>query len=96
MIDFKFQECQTDFGYVLSKRYWNQGIMTEAMQPVIRYVYDLSNIYRIWATHDIDNIGSGKVMEKLGMQYEGTLRRSLIHPNISNIPRDGKYYSIVK
>ena len=96
MIDFRFDRFQTDFGYVLSRKYWNQGIMTEAMKPVIKYVFTLPNIYRIWATHDIDNPGSGKVMEKLGMKYEGTLKKSLLHPNISDKPRDGKYYSIVK
>ncbi len=96
MIDFRFDGFQTDFGYVLARRYWNQGLMTEAMLPLIRHVYSLPNIYRIWATHDIDNPGSGKVMEKIGMKYEGTLRRSIIHPNISDLPRDAKYYSLVK
>lgn len=96
MIDFRFNSFQTDFGYVLSKKYWNKGIMTEAMKPVIEYVYNLPNIYRIWAAHDIDNGASGKVMKKLGMSFEGILRRSLMQPNISGEPRDGKYYSLVK
>ena len=55
MIDFRFDGFQTDFGYVLARRYLNQGLMTEAMLPLIRHVYSLPNIYRIWATHDIDN-----------------------------------------
>jgi RimJ/RimL family protein N-acetyltransferase len=96
MIDFRFDGFQSDFGYVLAKKYWNQGLMTEAMKPAIEYVFGLPHIYRIWATHDVDNEASGRVMLKLGMQYEGTLRKSLLHPNISNTPRDGKYYSLVK
>ncbi len=46
--------------------------MTEAMKPVIKYVYDIPNIYRIWATHDIDNSASGEIMEKLATKYEKT------------------------
>jgi len=96
MIDFRFSDYQANFGYVLAKKYWNQGFMTEAMEPVLKYVYNMPNIYRIWATHDIDNEASGKVMLKLGLEYEGTLRKAFIHPNISDKPRDGKLYSIVK
>ncbi|MGD9973492.1 MAG: GNAT family N-acetyltransferase [Desulfatirhabdiaceae bacterium] len=96
MIDFRFNGFQSDFGYVLAKKYWNQGIMTEAMKPVLQYVYEMPSIYRIWATHDIDNDASGKVMLKLGLEYEGTLRRAFIHPNVSDKPRDGKLYSLVK
>ncbi len=96
MIDLRFDDFQCEFGYVLAKKYWNQGIMTEAMKPVMKYVYDKPDIYRIWAAYDSENIASGKVMEKLGMEYEGTLRKSLLHPNISDKPRDGKYYSLVK
>ena len=96
MIDFRIDGFQANFGYVLAKKYWNQGIMTEAMKPVIQYVYTMPTIYRIWATHDWDNEASGKLMIKLGLEYEGTLRKAFIHPNISDKPRDGKLYSLVK
>ncbi len=96
MVDFRFDGFQSDFGYVLAKRYWNQGLMTEAVKPILSYVYNKPNIYRIWASHDVDNEASGCVMKKLGMQYEGTLRKAFYHPNISETPRDGKVYSLVK
>ena len=97
MIDVKIDGFKCNFGYVLSKQHWNKGIMTEAMKPVINYlIKDRPDIIRIFATHDIENPASGIVMQKLGMQYEGTLRSYIIHPNISNKPRDSKMYSIVK
>ena len=96
MIDFRLDDFKASFGYVLAKKYWNKGFMTEAMKPVLEYVLNKPNIFRIWATHDLDNEASGKVMLKLGMTFEGILRRSVMHPNISNEPRDGKYYSLVK
>lgn len=57
-----------DFGYALRTEYWNQGIVTEAAEAVIHYLRDHDYEF-ITATHDIDNISSGKVMEKLGMTY---------------------------
>ncbi len=91
MIDFRLDDFKASFGYVLAKKYWNKGFMTEAMKPVLEYVLNKPTIFRIWATHDLDNEASGKVMLKLGMTFEGILRRSVMHPNISNEPRDGKF-----
>lgn len=94
MIDFRLEGFKAHLGYVLAKEYWNQGLMTEAMQPVIQYLYENPNIYRVWAVHDIENEASGKVMLKLGMQFEGVISDSQIYPNISNEPRDVKCYSL--
>ncbi|MFC3911948.1 GNAT family N-acetyltransferase [Pseudaeromonas sharmana] len=94
MIDFRLEGYKAHCGYVLAKKYWNQGVMTEAMQPVIHYLATSGNIYRIWAVHDVENEASGKVLEKLGMRCEGVVAASLRHPNISNEPRDGVYYSL--
>jgi len=96
MIDFRINGMTAEFGYVLGKNYWNQGLMTEAMIPVFNTVFSNPNIFRIQACHDIDNHSSGKVMKKLGMVYEGILRKYSLHPNISIIPRDVKMYSKVK
>lgn len=94
MIDVRLEGCKAHLGYVLAKPYWNHGVMTEAMRPVIDYVAAKPDIYRIWAAHDIDNDASGRVMLKLGMRYEGVVSATLRHPNISDQPRDGKYYSL--
>lgn len=96
MIDFRLDCFKASFGYVLARKYWNQGIMTEAMRPVIDMVYQMEPIYRIWAVHDVDNEASGKVMMKLGLSFEGILRRYSIHPNVSAEPRNAKMYALVK
>ena len=54
------------------------------------------NPYRVWATFDVDNKDTARVLERVGMQREGTLRNWLMHPNISEKPRDCYCYSIVK
>lgn len=95
-ISIRFDSHGGNLGYVLAKEYWGNGYMTEALQSVITWAFAQGSVYRVWAVFDIENEASGKVMEKAGMQYEGILRKWLISPNISDIPRDCKCYSIVK
>lgn len=58
-----------DFGYGLLREYWGQGIVTEATEAVLEFLR-ASNWNFITATHDVNNMASGKVMEKLQMKYE--------------------------
>ncbi len=55
-------------GYVLSHKYWNNGISTESLSAVITKLFD-DGIEIIKAEHHIDNIASGRVMEKCGMKF---------------------------
>lgn len=63
-------------GYALGRRWWRRGIMSEALQAVMDYLFDEVGVNRIESRHDPRNPNSGKVMRKCGMQYEGTLRQS--------------------
>ena len=65
-----------EIGYCLSRSYWGQGIMHEALVAVMRFLFDEARINRVSAYHDVNNPKSGRVMEKAGMQYEGTLRQA--------------------
>lgn len=58
-----------DFGYGLSKEFWNKGIVTEASKAVVNLLRK-DGIPYITATHDINNPRSGEVMKKLGMKYQ--------------------------
>lgn len=96
MLEFRIDKFKADFGYVLGKKYWNKGYMTEALNPVVKYILSKDEIYKIWAFHDIDNPASGKVMEKLGLRFVCKMRNWVIHPNISEKPRDCHIYSLDK
>lgn len=67
---------KAEVGYCIGQRWWHQGIMTEALQAVIDFLFDEVGMNRIEARHDPRNPHSGSVMRKCGMQYEGTLRQS--------------------
>lgn len=65
-------------GYSLAFDCWGKGIMTEAVEAVLVYGFDLLNLSIITATCYPDNPASAKVLEKCGFVYEGTLRQAQI------------------
>ena len=85
-----------DLGYVLARPYWGQGIVAEAGRAVVDLALADADVYRVWAVCDVDNHASARVMEKLGMQLEGVLRRWVVHPNVSPEPRDSLCYARVR
>jgi [ribosomal protein S5]-alanine N-acetyltransferase len=95
MISFRPNGHKVEIGYVLAKKHWGTGIMTETLQTIVSWLLTQKEIYRVWAVCDIDNIGSSRVMEKAGMDREGILRRWVVHPNVSPEPRDSLCYSII-
>lgn len=68
-----------EIGYSLSRDFWNQGIMTEALKAVIIYSFNNLNLNRVEAQHETTNPASGAVMRKCHMQKEGTLRGRLMN-----------------
>ena len=79
---------KVNFGYVLAKSFWGQGLMTEALKHLVDWSLAQPEIFRAEALCDIDNPASTRVMEKAGMIREGILRRWIVHPNIGPEPRD--------
>lgn len=63
-------------GYCIGKSWWQQGITSEALAAVICFLFEEMELKRIESRHDTANINSGKVMQKCGMIYEGTLRQN--------------------
>jgi ribosomal-protein-alanine N-acetyltransferase len=96
MIDLPIRIPKMAVGYVLARAHWGNGYMPEATQAVIEWAFQKPSIYRVYATTDVENIASQRVLEKVGMQREGLLRKYTIHPNISDIPRDSYIYAITK
>ena len=87
---------KVEIGYVLARMYWSKGYLTEAARTVTNWLLEQPEIHRVYATCDVDNPASARVMEKVGMVREGLLRKYNIHPNISDVPRDCYMYAIVK
>ena len=82
-----------ELGYYVAEEYWSKGIMTEAVKQICEYVFNKSDIIRIYAEPFAYNSASCRVLEKAGFQYEGTLRNNAVK-NGKII--DMKMYSLLK
>ncbi|MBE5966080.1 MAG: GNAT family N-acetyltransferase [Lachnospiraceae bacterium] len=82
-----------EVGYCISRKYWHQGITTEAFHALISYLFYEVRVNRIEARHDRKNPWSGKVMEKCGLKKEGVKRMG--DRNNTGIC-DTIYYGIIK
>jgi len=63
-----------ELGYWIGKPYWNHGYATEAARRVIAFGFEVLGLNRIHAIYFTRNPASARVMQKIGMSYEGNLR----------------------
>ena len=67
-------DSKGELGYKIGSRWWNQGYSSEAARAVIAYMFRNTDIERIESYSSVENPASSRVMEKIGMHYEGLLR----------------------
>ncbi len=87
------QHEKASFGYILHRDYWNNGYMTEALTAILELCFNELELNRVEATHYAGNEGSGKVMEKSGMKFEGV---ALQEVKIKGIFHDVVHYGITR
>ena len=75
-----------ELGYWIGVAYWNRGYCTEAAKAVVEYGFDILRYHKISARHFVDNLSSGRVMEKIGMRREGLLQ--------DDVMKDGRYITV--
>ena len=63
-------------GYCIGRKWWRQGITSEALAALIKYFFEEAGVNRVESRHDPRNPNSGKVMLKCGLKYEGTLKQA--------------------
>ena len=82
-----------EIAYVLSPHCQGKGYMTEALKMVFQFGFNEMKLNRIEAKCETDNFASEKVMQKLGMRFEGCLFDYLFRKGKA---RSYKFYSILK
>jgi RimJ/RimL family protein N-acetyltransferase len=80
-------------GYWVGVPYWNQGYCTEAARAVVQSGFHAMELHRIWAPYFKRNPASGRVLQNIGMQYEGCQREHYRH---SDRFEDAMLYGIVR
>ena len=66
---------RAELGYWIGKPYWGNGYATEAAKAVVRHGFEAVKLNRIYAYYMKRNPASGRVLEKIGMRYEGCRRQ---------------------
>ncbi|MED5017437.1 GNAT family N-acetyltransferase [Paenibacillus chibensis] len=94
-IEFRVHEYNKsgELGYTLNRHFWGKGYMTEAGKLILDLAFHTLGLERVFAEHDVRNSASGKVLERLGMTYEGTRRRNHM---VKGFLADSAHYSILK
>lgn len=67
--------CSVEIGYCIGEKWWRHGYTSEALAAVMKFFFEEVKVNRVYSEHDVNNPNSGKVMEKCGLKYEGTLRQ---------------------
>jgi [ribosomal protein S5]-alanine N-acetyltransferase len=84
---------QATLGYGLERAAWRQGYATEAALAMLAFGFEQVGLHRIFAICDPANTGSARVLEKIGMHYEGHLRE---HLWVKGHWRDSLLYAILE
>ena len=89
----KAEHDKASFGYVLNRLYWGNGYMTESLSALLALCFEKLELNRVESTHYAGNEGSGRVMVKCGMEFEGVEKHK---EKIKGIFRDVVQYGIIK
>lgn len=84
---------QANMGYVFRRDMWGKGYGAEAARAVVAFGFEALGLHRIFATCDVENFGSSRVLEKAGMRREGEM---LEHMRIGDRWRDSYLYAVLE
>lgn len=87
------ERCSAEIGYWLGEEYWGRGIATRALAALTRFAFAAYELERLYALPFASNTASCRVLEKVGYQLEGRLRRSAIK---DGVVQDQLLYSILR
>lgn len=84
---------QAEIGFFLHPRHWGHGYASDATCLLVRHAFEALHLHRVYATADPRNSASRRVLEKVGMVYEGRLRDVMV---IRDGWRDSDVYSVLQ
>jgi len=82
-LDINKSDENAELGYWIGKHYWRNGYCTEAAEAMMNYGFETLGLHKIFAQHMKDNMSSGRVMKKIGMKHEGSLKQ--------HVKKDGSF-----
>jgi ribosomal-protein-alanine N-acetyltransferase len=82
-----------EIGYCLGRRWWGKGLMAEALDMLLGALEGDRGVYRVWATCNVDNERSARLLERAGFTLEGRLARHAVYPTMGPEPQDSLLYA---
>ncbi|WP_374021796.1 GNAT family N-acetyltransferase [Mycobacterium sp. HNNTM2301] len=82
-----------EIGYCLGRRWWGKGLMGEVLDMLLTALDSDRAVYRVWATCNVDNERSARLLERAGFVLEGRLARHVVYPNLGPEPQDSLLYA---
>ncbi|WP_309241936.1 GNAT family N-acetyltransferase [Brevibacillus daliensis] len=93
MFNYSLKDRSASLGSVINPEYRGNGYISEAFKEIIRYAFTELGLARIEGKCESSNHASERLIHKLGMVHEGTLRKNIL---IKGTLRDTKIYSILQ
>jgi glyoxylase I family protein len=90
---YRQQDGMAGLGYILDKRMWGQGYVSEAIEAALDHGFGTLGLHRIWLEIDPRNFGSVRVAQKCGFAAEGVARESFL---LDGEYQDSVYYSMLR
>ncbi|MGG3801963.1 GNAT family protein [Metabacillus fastidiosus] len=87
------QHNKGELAYWVGKNYWGNGYATEAARAIMNFGFKELILNRIWAMALSKNPASIKVMKKVGMEIEGTLKQPILQ---AEVYEDVEVYGVIK
>lgn len=91
-LDLEPAHRRAELGYWIGVPYWSRGFATEAARAVVDHGFRDLELHRIYASVFPRNPASGRVLEKIGLTFEGRLRE---HIRKWDVQEDVEYYAVL-
>jgi len=93
LISLWLEADSAEVGFVLARPEWNQGLGTEALLAVTHWALSSPGVTQVWASCDVENEASARVLEKAGFARCGECDRLVVRPNLGPEPRPSLLFS---
>ncbi|MEE4216659.1 MAG: GNAT family protein [Xanthomonadales bacterium] len=78
LFDFDKKHRRAEIGYIIDRSYWNRGLVSEVLMPVLAYAFGEIGLHRLEADVDPANLASLALLKKFGFRREGLTRESFM------------------
>lgn len=96
LVGFEVQGHQATLTIMFRNTWSARGAGREFSVPFVQWIFTHKHIWRVWAYCHVDNVPVQRVLERMGAEREGRLRRFAFFPNVSSDPQDVYMYAIVR